>query len=107
MVAYRGGNFEETVGILLPLRYHVHAIGGSKAQQDVVNITLIDAALRLPDQSIARTLVCERRLQRPTSGRAWEAYTTVMERGGNMREAFEARKISFQLGIGQGGVGAN
>ena len=44
------GNFEETVDILLPLRYHVQAIGGSKAQQDVVNITLIDAALRLPDQ---------------------------------------------------------
>lgn len=34
---------------LLPVRYHISAIGGSQAQQDVVNITLIDAALRLPD----------------------------------------------------------
>lgn len=49
----------------------------------------------------------ERRLQRPTSGRAWEAYATVMERDGNLREAFEARKVSFGFGIGQGGVGAN
>lgn len=36
--------------MLLPLRYHLDAIGGSKAQQDVVHLTLIDAALRVPDQ---------------------------------------------------------
>eukprot|EP00903_Cladosiphon_okamuranus_P020596 g18906.t1 len=107
MVAYRGGEFETAVSLLLPLRYHLAAIGGSKAQQDVVHLTLLDAALRLPDQAIARTLVCERRLQRPTSGRAWEAYATVMERDGNLREAFEARKVSFGFGIGQGGVGAH
>lgn len=51
--------------------------------------------------------MCERRLQRPTSGRAWEAFATVMERNGDMRQAFEARKLSFEFGIGQGGVGAN
>eukprot|EP00752_Nemacystus_decipiens_P009858 g8795.t1 len=107
MVAYRGGEFDVAVSLLLPLRYHLAAIGGSKAQQDVVYLTLLDAALRLRDQGVARTLVCERRLQRPTSGRAWEAYATVMERDGNMREAFEARKVSFGFGIGQGGVGAN
>ncbi|CAM9645825.1 unnamed protein product [Pylaiella littoralis] len=107
MVAYRGGEFEKAVSGLLPLRYHLGTIGGSRAQQDVAHLTLVDAALRLPDQAIARTLVCERRLQRPTSGRAWEAYATVMERDGKMREAFEARKISFEFGIGQGGVGAN
>lgn len=42
-------DFERVVSILLPLRYHISALGGSKGQQDVVNLTLIDAALRLPD----------------------------------------------------------
>ncbi|CAN0041415.1 unnamed protein product [Ectocarpus sp. 4 AP-2014] len=108
MAAYRGGEFDEAVSLLLPLRYHLDAIGGSKAQQDVVHLTLLDAALRLPQKAtVARTLVCERRLQRPTSGRAWEAFATVMERDGDMRQAFEARKLSFEFGIGQGGVGAN
>lgn len=49
----------------------------------------------------------ERRLQRPGSGRAWEAYATVMERDGNHRAGYEARKVSFALGIGQGGAGAH
>lgn len=44
------GNFEDTVSKLLPLRYHLDAIGGSRTQQDVVHVTLLDAALRLPDQ---------------------------------------------------------
>lgn len=42
--------FEEAVSTLLPLRHHVGAIGGSKAQQDFLHLTLIDAALRLQDQ---------------------------------------------------------
>ena len=42
-------DFERVVSILLPLRHHLGAIGGSKGQQDVVHVTLIDAALRLPD----------------------------------------------------------
>lgn len=42
-------DFERVVSILLPLRHHLGAMGGSKGQQDVVHVTLIDAALRLPD----------------------------------------------------------
>lgn len=44
------GEFDEAVSLLLPLRYHLDAIGGSKAQQDVVHLTLLDAALRLPEK---------------------------------------------------------
>lgn len=44
------GEFEKAVSGLLPLRYHLGTIGGSKAQQDVAHLTLVDAALRLPDQ---------------------------------------------------------
>lgn len=44
------GEFDEAVSLLLPLRYHLDAIGGSKAQQDVVHLTLLDAALRIPEK---------------------------------------------------------
>lgn len=44
------GEFDKAVSLLLPLRYHLDAIGGSKAQQDVVHLTLLDAALRLPEK---------------------------------------------------------
>lgn len=44
------GCYEEVVSKLLPLRYHVGDIGGSRAQEDVVHLTLIDAASRIPDQ---------------------------------------------------------
>lgn len=52
------GMFEDAVSTLLPLRYHLDAIGGSKAQQDVVHVTLVDAAMRLPDQVCLCTWVC-------------------------------------------------
>lgn len=51
--------------------------------------------------------MCERRSQRPSSGRAWEAYGIMMDKQGDPREAYEARKVAFGFGIGQGGVGAN
>lgn len=49
MLLFWQGDFERTVSLLLPLRYHLDAIGGSRDQQDVVKLTLIDAALRLQD----------------------------------------------------------
>lgn len=49
------GSYEEVVSKLLPLRYHVGDIGGSRAQEDVVHLTLVDAASRIPDQACVCT----------------------------------------------------
>jgi hypothetical protein len=47
MLAYQRGNYEAVCETLLPLRQHAYVIGGSHAQRDVINLTLMEAALRL------------------------------------------------------------
>ncbi len=52
--------------MLLPLRGATIRIGGSHAQRDVVDETLIAAAMRAGEWSVARTILGERATQRPT-----------------------------------------
>jgi hypothetical protein len=46
MLAYQRGDYEAVCETLLPLRQHAHVIGGSHAQRDVINLTLMEAAMR-------------------------------------------------------------
>ncbi|RVA84872.1 tetratricopeptide repeat protein, partial [Mesorhizobium sp. M7A.F.Ca.CA.004.01.1.1] len=41
--------------------------GGSHAQRDVIDLTLIEAALRAGDGALARALTAERSMARPDS----------------------------------------
>ena len=52
---------------MLPVRYDAIRIGGSHAQRDIVNLTLIAAAERGGQWSLARALLAERVAERPTS----------------------------------------
>ena len=44
--------------------------GGSHAQRDVLDLTLMEAALRLPDPALARAISAERRAMKPDSPHA-------------------------------------
>jgi hypothetical protein len=46
-------------------RHHSHLIGGSVAQRDVINWTLIEAAIRDGDKPMANALLAERTLMKP------------------------------------------
>lgn len=65
--AFGDGNYAETVRLLRPIRAVAHAFGGSHAQRDVIDLTLIEAALRDGDAPLARALSAERALARPES----------------------------------------
>ena len=49
--AFGDGNYAETVRLLRPIRAIAHRFGGSHAQRDVIDLTLIEAALRAGDDS--------------------------------------------------------
>ncbi len=66
MEAFGAGDHRRTVATLLPVRDSVVRIGGSHAQRDVVDETLLAAAMCCGDWSVARTLLAERIKQRPT-----------------------------------------
>ena len=61
--------------LLSAVRSRAHSFGGSHAQRDVIDLTLIEAAIRSGDRSTAEQLTAERAGQReasPMSGILWQ-----------------------------------
>jgi hypothetical protein len=67
IAAFGDGNYAETVRLLRSVRNIAHRFGGSHAQRDVLDLTLIEAALRCGHQGLAQALTAERAALRPTS----------------------------------------
>jgi len=65
--AFGEGKYDETVRLIRPIRSIAHSFGGSHAQRDVIDLTLIEAALRAGDTALSRALTAERELARPDS----------------------------------------
>jgi len=55
------------VALLRPIRSYAHRFGGSHAQRDLLDLTLIEGALRGGDRSLAAALAAERATLRPRS----------------------------------------
>jgi len=58
--AFGNGRYGDAVQRLRPLRSHAHRFGGSHAQRDVIDLTLIEAAARDGQQALADALRRER-----------------------------------------------
>jgi tetratricopeptide (TPR) repeat protein len=67
MLAFARGDFARAVDEILPVRHRAGRIGGSHAQRDIVNLTLIAAAERSGQSRLARQLVAERAGLRPNA----------------------------------------
>jgi tetratricopeptide (TPR) repeat protein len=65
--AYAAGDAERTVELLVDIRQHANVVGGSHAQRDVIDLTLIAAAARSGDDRLARALVAERIARKPSA----------------------------------------
>jgi tetratricopeptide (TPR) repeat protein len=59
-LAFAGGNYRRAVEAIRSVRNDAARIGGSHAQRDVINLTLIAAAQRSGQRSLARALLTER-----------------------------------------------
>jgi len=67
IAAFGNGDYQETVRRIRPIRAIAHRFGGSHAQRDVIDLTLMEAALRSSDRALAGALAAERALARPDS----------------------------------------
>lgn len=67
LVAFTDGDYRTAVELLREVRPMTHRFGGSHAQRDVFDLTLIEAALRSGDAAMAAALVQERHDRRPES----------------------------------------
>jgi len=74
-VAHRRGDFRGAVEALLPHRGQLFRLGGSRAQRDLFEQLLIDAAVKAGNGRLARALLSERRMLRPNN--AWNQHMTA------------------------------
>ncbi|MDT3680486.1 MAG: tetratricopeptide repeat protein [Burkholderiaceae bacterium] len=77
IAAFGDGNYAEAVRLLRPIRSYSHRFGGSHAQRDVIDLTLVEAAIRSGDRALARALAAERAARRPDSRVALACVTRV------------------------------
>lgn len=65
--AFVAGDHATVVALLRPIRSIAHRFGGSHAQRDLLDLTLIESALRSGDRPLAAALSAERAAMRPAS----------------------------------------
>ncbi len=65
--AFGGGDYARAVTLLRPVRSVAHRFGGSHAQRDLLDLTLVEAAARSGDKPLAAALAAERLALRPRS----------------------------------------
>ena len=65
MLAYAHGDHDDALRTLYPLRAIAHRFGGSHAQRDLIDQTLLAAACGASERAIGRALLNERRLAKP------------------------------------------
>jgi len=67
LLAFAHGDYTSCVELLVRVRHLAHRCGGSLAQCDLVHLTVTEAALRARNEKVARALVAERSVQKPSS----------------------------------------
>ncbi|MFI8852414.1 tetratricopeptide repeat protein [Streptomyces sp. NPDC053499] len=97
LIAFAQGRYGETVDLLLPLRGRLQTFGGSHAQRDAVQRTLVEAALRARRYELARTLLSERLSLRPTSPYNWLTHARLADELGQAALAATAREKATAL----------
>ena len=65
--AFGAGDYAGCIAAIQPVIPIANRFGGSHAQRDLLDLTVMEAALRLPDPALARAISAERRAMKPDS----------------------------------------
>jgi tetratricopeptide (TPR) repeat protein len=65
--AFAAGRPDRAVDLMIDIRPRADAVGGSHAQRDVIDLTLIAAAAQAGQHKLAQALVAERAARKPTA----------------------------------------
>ena len=67
LAAFGRGRYDVAIEELLAVRAHAQRFGGSHAQRDLLSLTLMDAAHRAGNAVLARHILAERQVLKPTA----------------------------------------
>jgi tetratricopeptide (TPR) repeat protein len=91
LLAFGEGRYGQAVEQLVPVRSIASRFGGSHAQRDLIHLTLVEAALRARQASLARALIAERTQLKPSSPYNWQLAGRALELNGDVSGATKAR----------------
>jgi hypothetical protein len=97
LVYFGAGQYEQALGELLPIRTRIHEFGGSHAQRDAVERTLLEAAIRAGRMDLASALVSERLSVRECSTYAWSKRAFLLAITGDTAGATSAAAREREL----------
>jgi hypothetical protein len=97
LVAFGRRDYDRVVDLLYPIRHWVNEFGGSHAQRDAVQKTLVEAAIRGSRTHLARVLVSERINVRPCSPFNWLKQSAVADALGDRAASAAARLRADEL----------
>jgi hypothetical protein len=87
LLSFGTGRYERVLDDLMPIRTRVHEFGGSHAQRDAVERTLLEAAIRAGRHELAAALLSERLANRERSTYAWHKRALLLSRLGDAQGA--------------------
>jgi hypothetical protein len=90
IAAFGRQDYAAAIEHLTPIRPHAHRFGGSHAQRDLLQLTLLEAAFRAGRTSLARALAAERAELKRTSPFNWRMAARALEAQGLTEEARQA-----------------
>lgn len=91
LIAYRREQYTRVVELLAPIRNRLNFFGGSHAQRDAIQRTLVEASVRSGrHDDLARTLLSERISLRPICPYNWQARARLADRLGDPDQAVAA-----------------
>lgn len=79
--------YADAVDLLMPIRYRSNIFGGSHAQRDIVHQTLIEAAIRSGEKSLAIAFCRERVALRPNCPFSWRLLESTVRADANANAA--------------------
>ena len=95
------GRYQQVIDDLLPIRTRVHEFGGSHAQRDAVERTLLEAAIRAGRADLAAALVSERLAVRDGNTYAWSKRAGLLaaaaDQAGAAAAAARAEDLARQI----------
>ncbi|HEY9367744.1 tetratricopeptide repeat protein [Streptomyces sp.] len=98
LVAHAREDDDTVMELLWPLRRRLHEFGGSHAQRDALQKTLVESALRSGRHDMARVLISERTALRPRSPYNWLSKARLADSLGDATQAAVARDQASRLG---------
>ncbi|HYG87008.1 MAG TPA: tetratricopeptide repeat protein [Azospirillum sp.] len=93
--AFGRGEYRTAADLLQSVRTRAHRFGGSHAQRDIIDLTLVEAAIRGGDAPLARALTAERTDLKPSSPANRALSARAMEMAGNRNGTGRTRAASF------------